>query len=234
MIASWPYGYFEAECLDSTNEEAKRQLQVEAFAEPTIIRARHQTAGRGTLGRVWHSPPGAGLYFTVVHPFSCWVELPPALVPVTPLFTLAAGVACADSIQALTGLAIQLKPINDLYVQHQKLGGILVESIISENQCQALITGIGINVFEQALIADACLQDGRGNQPTSLEACLPPHHFEQFRRLDGGGGQALMRELCDAIAANLDDLYRVLILGERQTILTRYSELQLPGTELAF
>lgn len=232
MQTQTAFQYIEFTDLDSTNEEAKRRLQADAFAGPAIIRAGHQTAGRGTQGRSWLSPPGAGLYFTVVHPFSCWVEVPPALVPVTPLFTLAAGVACADSIRALTGLAIQLKPINDLYAQGQKLGGILMESLISQNQCQALITGIGINVFEQPAIAEACRQDGRNNRPTSLQACLPPHHFEQFRQLDGGAGQALMRELCEAIAKSLDDLYRVLIWGERQPILDRYSQLQMPGTKL--
>lgn len=226
------FQYIEALALDSTNEEAKRLVQAKALSGPAIIRAHQQTAGRGTQGRAWHSPAGAGLYFSVVHPFAGWVEMPPALVPLTPLFTLAAGVACAESIRELTGLSIQLKPINDLYMQRQKLGGILVESLISQSQCQALITGIGINVFEQNSIAAACLAEGRGNQPISLEACIPPHRFEQFRRLDGGQGQALMRELCEAIAGNVDRLYRSLILGEQQSILSRYSDLQLPGTKL--
>ncbi len=232
MLPQNYFQYLEAPELDSTNEEAKRLLQAEAFTGPAIIRAHHQTAGRGTQGRPWISPAGAGLYFSVVHPFSFWVDVPPALVPITPLFTIAAGVACAESIRELTGLDIQLKPINDLYVQQQKLGGILVESLISQNQCQALITGIGINVYAHTATVDACLQEGRGNRPISLEACIPPHRFEQFRRLDGGQGQALMRELCDAIAGNLDGLYRSLILGEKQSILSRYSNLQLPGTEL--
>ncbi len=226
------FHYIEAPELDSTNEEAKRLIQAETLSGPAIIRAHRQTAGRGTQGRTWHSPAGAGLYFSVVHPFAGWVEVPPALVPLTPLFTVAAGVACAESIRELTGLRIQLKPVNDLYVQRQKLGGILVESLISQNQCQALITGIGINVFEQESIAAACLEEGRGNQPVSLQACIPPHHFEQFRRLDGGQGQALMRELCEAIAITVDDLYRALIQGERQSIVARYHEFQLPGTVL--
>ncbi|WP_303674649.1 biotin--[acetyl-CoA-carboxylase] ligase [Vampirovibrio chlorellavorus] len=232
MFPQTRFHYIEAPELDSTNEEARRLLQAEALSGPAIIRAHQQTAGRGTQGRTWHSPAGAGLYFSVVHPFAGWVEVPPALVPITPLFTLAAGVACAESVRDLTGLELQLKPINDLCVNGQKLGGILVESLISQNQCQALITGIGINVFEQDSIIAACLEEGRGNQPISLQACIPPHHFEQFLRLDGGQGQALMRELCDAIAGTVDDLYRALILGEHRSILARYRECQLPGTEL--
>jgi biotin-(acetyl-CoA carboxylase) ligase len=234
MLPQTRFQYIELAELDSTNEEAKRLVQAEALRGPAIIRAHHQTAGRGTQGRTWHSPAGVGLYFSVVHPFASWVDVPPALVPVTPLFTLAAGVACAESIRELTGLEIQLKPINDLYVQRQKLGGILVESLISQNQCQALITGIGLNVFEHAAMVEACRQEGRGNQPISLEACIPPHRFERFRQLDGGQGQALMRELCEGIAGNLDGFYQQLIQGQSQLILDRYTQLQLPDTELKF
>lgn len=226
------FQYLEFPELDSTNEEAKRLLQAEALRGPAIIRAHHQTAGRGTHGRAWISPAGAGLYFSVVHPFSFWVDMPPALVPITPLFTIAAGVACAESIRELTGLELQLKPINDLYVNGRKLGGILVESLISQSQCQALITGIGINVFEHAVTVEACQQEGRGNRPISLQACIPPHYFERFRQLDGGQGQVLMRELSEAIANNLEGMYRALILGESALIMSRYGELQIPGTEL--
>ena len=49
--------------VDSTNEEAKRRL--EAGAEGVHwLRASMQTAGRGTHGRAWDSPDGAGLYLT--------------------------------------------------------------------------------------------------------------------------------------------------------------------------
>ena len=49
--------------IDSTNEEAKRRL--EAGVEGAHwLRASMQTAGRGTHGRAWDSPDGAGLYLT--------------------------------------------------------------------------------------------------------------------------------------------------------------------------
>ena len=168
--------------LDSTNEEAKRLLADGRITRPSLLRAESQTAGKGTQGRRWFSPPGAGLYCSVVHPFpgETLTGHTQREIPLSPLFTLAAGVACAETIQELTGLGIQLKPINDLYVDGRKLGGILTESLISENHCKALITGIGINVFEHTAITDGCELEDRGNVPASLQGNIPSHLFSQW------------------------------------------------------
>lgn len=215
--------------LDSTNEEARRLLQANALTQPAIIRADAQTAGKGTQGRPWISPAGAGLYFSIVHPFAANAVQPPAEIPLTPVFTLAAGVACAETIHELTGLTIQLKPINDLYVEGRKLGGILVESLIRENHCQALITGIGINIFTHATVLSGCEQEARGNQPVSLQACISPQLFGQWH------GDAIKAELCQAIALNVHRLYQTLIAGDSDSIQAQYERYRLPavGAELS-
>ena len=254
--------------LDSTNEEAKRLLAQEHFSSPVIVRANSQTAGKGTQGRQWFSPPGAGLYFSVVHSFEAgtdwrlpsmhpngddpfhsangwnesnesfneagpiWSNNPGAntqqtgSIPLTPLFTLAAGVACAETVAALTGLTIQLKPINDLYVEGRKLGGILTESLISENRCKALITGIGINLREHEAVQDGCAQEQRGHQPISLQACIAPHLFQQWHP------DALMEELSQAIAMAVDEQYRRLVQGRTATLLKSYHRYKLPEVDL--
>lgn len=226
MHAKPDFQYFYYPELDSSNEEARRQLQAETLNQATVIRTGSQTAGRGTQGRQWHSPPGAGLYFSIVHPFFALDEMPAATIPLTPIFTLAAGVACAETIRELTGLSIQLKPINDLYVENQKLGGILVESLITRNECKALITGIGINVFEDAIIAEGCKQDERGNVPASLQSAIAPHIFNQWH------GDAIMQELCAAITERVHQLYAALIAGNQDAILVRYHTYKLPQYEL--
>jgi BirA family biotin operon repressor/biotin-[acetyl-CoA-carboxylase] ligase len=216
------FQYIEATELDSTNEEARRLLQAEALNRLTIIRADSQTAGRGTQGRSWISPPGAGLYFSLVHPFFALTDVQPNAVPLTPIFTLAVGVACAETIEELSGLRIHLKPINDLYVHNRKLGGILVESLMSSNQCKALITGIGINIFRHADLYTGCEQEGRGNQPTSLQDCIPEQLFNQWH------GDAIKKELCHTIAENVHRLYLALIAGEESLILERYEHFKQP------
>jgi biotin-[acetyl-CoA-carboxylase] ligase BirA-like protein len=222
MTSSSPFQYIEATELDSTNEEARRLLQSDALDQLTLIRADRQTAGRGSQGRSWISPQGAGLYFSLVLPFATLDNMQPHTVPLTPVFTLAAGVACAETIKALTGLRIHLKPINDLYVHNRKLGGILVESLMSGNQCKALITGIGINVFRHAEVDTGCEQEGRGNQPTSLQDCIPGQIFNQWH------GDVMKKELCHAIAENVHGLYQNLIAGQEALILERYEYFRQP------
>lgn len=51
--------------VDSTNRLA-RDLAIAGAAEGTIAVAEAQTAGRGRKGRSWFSPPGAGIYPSLV------------------------------------------------------------------------------------------------------------------------------------------------------------------------
>ena len=210
--------------LDSTNEEAKRLLADGRITRPCLLRAESQTAGKGTHGRRWFSPPGAGLYCSVVHPFpgETLTGQAQGKIPLTPLFTLAAGVACAETIQELTGLGIQLKPINDLYVDGRKLGGILTESLISENHCRALITGIGINVFAHTAITDGCKLEDRGNLPASLQDCIPSHLFSQWH------GDAIRQELALALARQVGRSYRMLIEHGGKVIVDQYAQYKTP------
>jgi biotin-[acetyl-CoA-carboxylase] ligase BirA-like protein len=222
---SQPFQTWLYDELDSTNEEAKRLLAQGKFNGVSIIRAHSQTAGKGTQGRRWISPPGVGLYFSVVHLFDDAISCPTA-EPMAPLLTLAAGVACAETIQELTGLTIQLKPVNDLYVDGCKLGGILTESIISGNRCKAIITGIGINIGEHESVVQGCRDDERGNLPTSLQACIAPVIFEQlFHR---GQGDAMMQELSEAIAQAVDRAYQPCFRQDTTGILDAYLQFKIP------
>ena len=67
----------------------------------------------------------------------------------TTLVTLAAGVALAQGIEAATGLRVDLKWPNDLYVARRKLGGILAEGV-----ADAVVVGYGINVGATAFPPD--------------------------------------------------------------------------------
>jgi BirA family biotin operon repressor/biotin-[acetyl-CoA-carboxylase] ligase len=107
-----------------------------------VVVADEQTAGRGRRGHAWFSPPGSGLYASVV--------LAPATARVDPLratllLTLAAGVALAEGIHAATSLSVSLKWPNDLLVGRRKLGGILAEATDGR-----VVVGYGINVAEAA------------------------------------------------------------------------------------
>jgi BirA family biotin operon repressor/biotin-[acetyl-CoA-carboxylase] ligase len=138
--------------VGSTNDIAA------ALPHRAVVVAAQQTAGRGRRGHTWFSPPGAGLYASVV--------LAPATARVDPrratmLLTLAAGVAIAEGLEAATGLAVDLKWPNDLLVGRRKLAGIL-----AEGHDELVVVGYGINLRSAAFPPE--LQD----RATSLESAL--------------------------------------------------------------
>ncbi|MBI3683870.1 MAG: biotin--[acetyl-CoA-carboxylase] ligase, partial [Acidobacteria bacterium] len=96
--------------------------------------AERQTAGQGRPGRCWHSEKESGLYCSIV----LRLPLPAEHLPVV---TMAAGLAAADAITAITGLACDLRWPNDVLLQEKKACGILVQQ-----HNDALVCGIGINV----------------------------------------------------------------------------------------
>jgi BirA family transcriptional regulator, biotin operon repressor / biotin---[acetyl-CoA-carboxylase] ligase len=122
--------------VESTNDVA---ASAASEAEGLVVIADQQTAGRGRRGHTWFSPPGAGLYVSVV------------LVPsrsadprrATTLLTLAAGVALVEAIESQTGLHIDLKWPNDLFVGSKKIGGILAEA--RANQRRSVVDTRAIN-----------------------------------------------------------------------------------------
>jgi len=97
----------------------------------TVIIAEKQTAGQGRYGHTWHSEAG-GIYLSIV--------LKPA-----PLLTLALGLATAEAITRVTGIACDLRWPNDVMIGTQKVAGILVQLVND-----AAIGGIGINVNQTA------------------------------------------------------------------------------------
>jgi BirA family biotin operon repressor/biotin-[acetyl-CoA-carboxylase] ligase len=111
--------------IDSTNDIALAIARA-GDCEGAVVIADGQAAGRGRRGPVWFSPAGSGLYVSIV--------LTPARARVdrdraTTLLPLAAGVALAEAIDAMTALRIDIKWPNDLLVARRKLGGILAEAV---------------------------------------------------------------------------------------------------------
>lgn len=162
----------------STNDIAARLAALGA-EEGAVVAADAQTAGRGRLGRVWFSPPGAGLYVSVI--------LRPAP---TALLTLAAGVAVAEGVQAATGLAADLKWPNDLIVGRRKLAGILAEAAAQGSGLEYVVLGFGVNLRAAAYPPDLA------PRATSIEA-------ETNRPADRA---LILVEILAALAARYADL----------------------------
>jgi BirA family biotin operon repressor/biotin-[acetyl-CoA-carboxylase] ligase len=115
-------------------------LAAQGASHGLVIGADEQSAGRGRRGRTWQSPPGAGLYFSMV------VRPTVGALASMPLLTLAAGVGVREGIRVATGLAPDLKWPNDVMAGRRKLAGILAEGLAIGTADQSVIVGVGINV----------------------------------------------------------------------------------------
>jgi len=160
----------------------------------SVVVAEQQTAGRGRRGRAWFSPPGSGLYVSVV------VERPRAADPdrATALLTLAAGVAIAEGIGDASALHVDLKWPNDLYVGRRKLGGILAEAASAGGAVERIVVGFGVNLAAAAYPPDVA------DRATSLAS-------ELGRAVDGedvlrSSLARLARRYGDLVAGRFDDI----------------------------
>jgi len=114
------------------DQEARR-----GAPEGTVVVAERQTAGRGRLQRSWLAPPGSSILLSVI--------LRPKLETIQKV-TIAAAVAVARTIEAVTGLSAQVKWPNDVLLNGKKVSGILIESHLTGDKVESAVVGVGINV----------------------------------------------------------------------------------------
>ena len=173
--------------VESTNSYASDLLgQDKPAAHGTVVVAERQTAGRGRMGRSWVSPPGVGLYASII-------LRPEISSNLAPLLTLGTAVAAHDSIERATALEVDIKWPNDLLIGRKKICGILSELQAEVDRVRAMIIGVGINVNHEEFpdeIADQAtslrLESGRTH--SRIEILLDFLHeferlYERFREI---------------------------------------------------
>jgi BirA family biotin operon repressor/biotin-[acetyl-CoA-carboxylase] ligase len=141
--------------IDSTSSELMRRVRA-GQCEPTLLVAEQQTAGRGRMGRDWHSQVGDSLTFSLSVPLAPadWSGL-----------SLAVGVSVAESLHP----DIQLKWPNDLWLQGRKLAGVLIETAGAGTQ-RSVVVGVGINIAPHMSSDQA---EGLSTPPACLQELLP-------------------------------------------------------------
>ncbi|HET7226104.1 MAG TPA: biotin--[acetyl-CoA-carboxylase] ligase [Candidatus Eisenbacteria bacterium] len=124
----------------STNDVAWEALAAGA-PEGVAVTADVQSAGRGRLGRAWHTAPGLGLAFSVALRQGCDRRTAGTL-------PLVAGLALARALERC-GAHPDLKWPNDLLLGGRKLAGILCESRRLPRGVDAVVIGVGVNVAQR-------------------------------------------------------------------------------------
>ena len=179
------------ECLDSTNDEARRRAECGAESG-TVVWARRQSAGRGRRGRSWVSLEG-NVYCSVL------------LRPCCPLaaaaqLSLVAAVAVARAVGDVlpSGRRVQLKWPNDVLIDGRKVSGVLLESgTDSSGGVDWVSVGVGINVchFPEGTDYPATSLVAEGATAWGVEAVLKSFldHFVQWYRIWQAFGPARVR-----------------------------------------
>ena len=131
--------------LGSTNDRAAELSRDPHTELPALVAARTQTMGRGRGTNKWLAGEGSLTLSVVLNPRD--LGLP---VDRLPQLSLAAGIAAFDALEHELGELAKMLAIkwpNDLILNDAKVGGILIETALSERpqDCRAII-GIGINV----------------------------------------------------------------------------------------
>ncbi|MDR1299166.1 MAG: biotin--[acetyl-CoA-carboxylase] ligase [Oscillospiraceae bacterium] len=124
----------------STNDAVAEMARAGA-PEGLVVAADAQSAGRGSQGRRYYSPEGAGAYFSVL--------LRPADSIARPqLITAAAAAAVAETLEEHTRADIGIKWVNDVFCNGKKVCGILTEGTLdaASGRLAHAVLGIGVNI----------------------------------------------------------------------------------------
>jgi len=132
--------------VDSTNLYALNLLKLNPPSEGYVIQALEQFAGRGQRGNSWLAEPGSNLTFSLI--------LHPRFLPLNEQFWLTKVMALAIAefvssfLQSLS-LNVSIKWPNDIYVNDQKIAGILIENVIEQSSIKHTVAGVGININQE-------------------------------------------------------------------------------------
>lgn len=200
--------------VDSTNSQAKA-LAEEACAEGTLVVSETQTKGRGRMDRKWFSPPGKGLWFSII--------LRPTIDPSeTASLTLLTAVSLAESIAGTCEVTPLISWPNDLLLSGRKFAGILAEAAITDKVCKYVIMGVGVNVN----IAEGSFPAELAQSSTSL---LIETGKTQDRALLLGAFLSIFEEHYLNYIASLTSLTE--LLADKETLRGLWVEVVLPPKE---
>lgn len=183
--------------VDSTNTCAL-ELAARGAPEGTVVIAEEQTHGKGRLGRQWHSPPGKGIYLSIV-------LRPRVKVEFLTLFSILSALAVAETVEGLSPSPPDIKWPNDILLHHKKVAGVLVELGTENDLVNYLIVGIGLNLLQK-------------------EEDFPPEFKWEATSISIEGGEVCREEVAVKLLQNFDHWYKVLLTSGATPILERWKD----------
>ena len=180
--------------LPSTNSLAASLIKENEVSEGAVISTNYQSAGRGQGGNKWESEEGKNLLISVV-------LFPIMIVPEDQfLLSMAVSLGICDFLERYTS-GISIKWPNDIYVNNDKIAGILIENSIMGGIIEHTIAGIGININQTKFLSNAL-------NPVSLANLT--------------GKQYDLTVCLDQLTSDLDKRYKYLIADESDLVRRDY------------
>lgn len=141
MTINWDIKILSA--VESTQDIAHDAVR-DGADEGYVVQAMKQSSARGRNGRAWEAPMG-NIYMSLVLRPTCGLEHVGELA-----FVIAVGLSNAlDEYIDPNKHKKTLKWPNDILVDGLKISGILLETDMSnDNELEAVVVGIGLNVFQ--------------------------------------------------------------------------------------
>lgn len=180
--------------LPSTNTHAAFLLKNSSITEGTIVYTNFQLAGRGQMGNRWESEDSKNLLFSII-------LYPKMINPADQfLISMAISLGICDFLKRYIPHC-KIKWPNDIYVNNDKIAGLLIESSIMKNRIESTIAGIGLNINQDKFLSNA-------PNPVSLKIIK--------------GSKFDLTTCLSELASDLDARYKQLMEGKTYNIKEEY------------
>ncbi len=168
---------------DSTNTALRLWLERESLPEGALVYTHFQSAGRGQENAAWESEAGQNVLLSVLL-YPNFINLQEQV-----WLNLCVCLALQKTVKELSGQTAFIKWPNDIYVEHQKIAGILIENVIQGTKIKYSIVGVGLNLnqmqfsFPQA--SSIRKVSGIRHDLSEARTILCKHFTESYRMLKG-------------------------------------------------
>ncbi len=180
--------------LSSTNTEASVLLKNEDLPEGTVVHSEFQKSGKGQAGRRWESERGKNLLFSVI-------LYPESVKPEEQfIISMTISLGICDFIDRYYQ-GSKIKWPNDIYIDNNKIAGILIENSLTGSLIKNSVAGIGLNVNQEVFPEDI-------PNPVSLKLVT--------------GMELNTGEVLKELLSDLDKRYKQMLYGARNKIREEY------------
>lgn len=197
----------KVDATSSTNSFLKDFVKTHPQKKMYCVVAHHQVEGRGQRGTVWESEAGKNLTFSVYFPGLKSVH--------NETFKLSALVALAlkNVLTTYDIPTLSIKWPNDILSRQLKIGGILIENMMTQNRNGASIIGIGLNVNQTSFpnLPQASSMKFMTNKTFNLEELLNDILLE-FEKIPALFNESSFKEIISDYYASLFKYNKVTML----------------------